>query len=88
MTLARDQELVLETIARLGNGNTTSPVTISAIHHAFSDMDVRDLVVHLGVLIDQGLITNAGTTREKIGNRYVITPKGLAYGNRDAGKHS
>jgi DNA-binding MarR family transcriptional regulator len=87
MTLTRKQETVLATIVRLGKGTTTIPVTISAIHATFSDMDVSDLVLHLGGLIDNGLIKNAQPTKERIGNTYVITPDGFDYYNRNSGKH-
>lgn len=83
MTLNKDQEMVLETIFELGKGITTTPVTIGAIHHAFSDMDVRDLVKHLLALMESGLIENAAKTQEKIGNTFVITQKGIDYCNRN-----
>ncbi|MDD1694330.1 MAG: hypothetical protein LUQ71_06355 [Methanoregula sp.] len=83
MTLNKDQVKVLETISRLGKGSITTPVTISAVHHAFSDMDVSDLVLHLLVLLESGLIENTGKTTEKIGNTFVITLKGIDYYNRN-----
>jgi hypothetical protein len=86
MTLNGDQEMVLTAIFNLGKGDITTPVTIGAIHHAFSDMDVRDLVKHLLVLLDAGLIANAGKTTEKIGNTFVITSKGIDYYNRNIGR--
>mgnify|MGYP001478949718 CR=1 FL=1 len=77
MILTQEQNQVLGTIFALGKGNTAVPVTIGAIHGTFSDMDVRDLVMHLGKLIEYGLIKNAQHTTEKIGNIYVITPEGI-----------
>jgi hypothetical protein len=82
MTLTGDQELVLKTIFNLGKGAITTPVTIGAIHHSFSAMDVRDLVGHLLVLLDTGLIENYGESTEKIGNTFVITLQGIDYCNR------
>jgi len=79
VTLNKDQEKVLETIFNLGKGSITTTVTIGAIHHSFSDMDVRDLVTHLLLLLDACLIENAVKTTEKIGNTFVITPKGIEY---------
>ncbi len=83
MTLTGDQELVLKTLFSLGKGSIATPVTIGAIHHSFSAMDVRDLVKHLLVLLDAGLIENAGKATEKIGNTFVITPEGIEYCNRN-----
>jgi len=86
MTLTREQETVLGTIFELGKGTITSPVTISALHGTFSNMDVRDLVEHLGVLIDRGFIENAGNPTGRIGNTYVLTQKGRDYCSRNTGK--
>jgi DNA-binding MarR family transcriptional regulator len=86
MTLTREQETVLGTLFELGKGTITSPVTISALHGTFSDMDVRDLVEHLGVLIDRGFIENAGKPTGRIGNTYVLTPNGGDYYNQTIGK--
>lgn len=83
MTLTRDQETVLATIFTLGKGTITTPVTIGTIHHAFSAMDVRDLVGHLLALLESGLIENAGKATEKIGNTFVITHQGIDYYNRN-----
>lgn len=88
MLLTGNQEIVLATIFELGSGKITVPVTIGAIHGTFSDMDVRDLVGNLGVLLTYGLIRNARKTTERIGNVYVITPGGIEYYNRNIGKHS
>ncbi|MCK9579164.1 MAG: hypothetical protein M0Q92_01790 [Methanoregula sp.] len=85
MTLTVDQELVLKTIFNLGKGSITTPVTIGAIHHSFSDMDVRDLVTHLQALLDAGLIENYGKTMEKISNTFIITPKGISKSRYDDG---
>ena len=82
MTLTRKQEMVLAAIFDLGRGDPARHVIISAVHHSFSDMDVSDLVVQLGALIDTGLIANAKETSERIGNVYVITPEGLDYHHR------
>ena len=79
MILTRDQELVLGAIAGLCREDQGVPVTISAVHHTFTDMDVSDLVLHLGVLLEGGLIRNARQTTEKVSNMYVITPEGLLY---------
>ena len=73
MKLTRNEELVLGAIAGLCKGNPDTPVTIGAIHHTFSDLDVSALVRHLGVLLDAGLIGNARPTMEKLGNE--ITDK-------------
>jgi hypothetical protein len=88
MILTREQETVLGTIFELGEGKINSPVTISALHGTFSNMDVRDLVEHLGVLLDAGLIENAGKTTERIGNTYVLTLKGFDYYTQNVRKHS
>jgi hypothetical protein len=82
MKLTREQELVLGAIVGLGKGNLDAPVTISAIHHSFSDMDVSALVLHLGILIDNGFIRNARQTTERIGNVYVITQNGTDFYTR------
>ncbi|MFA6364731.1 hypothetical protein [Methanoregula sp.] len=87
MILTQEQDLVLSAIFELGKGKSTSPVTIGAIHSTFSNMDVRDLVLHLGKLIEYGLIKNAQHTTEKIGNLYVITLEGIYYYNQNIGKH-
>jgi hypothetical protein len=60
-------------------GRPGVPVTISAVHHTFSEMDVSDLVLHLGILLECGLIRNAPQTTEKISNMYVIMPQALLY---------
>lgn len=73
------QDAVISMIFDLGGGTAALPVTISAIHRTFADMDVRDLVGHLGILIDTGLIANARPAREKIGNEYRMTADGIAY---------
>jgi len=88
MTLTGEQELVLKTIFNLGSGDTTVPVTIGAIHHSFTDMDVSALVRHLSGLLDCGLIANARPGKERIGNTYLITPEGIAYLGRHAGDQS
>jgi hypothetical protein len=79
MILTREQELVLGAIAGLSREDAGVPVMIYDVHHSFRDMDVSDLVPHLGVLLDSGLIRNARPTREKISNMYLLTPEGLAY---------
>ncbi|AGB01798.1 RIO2 family protein [Methanoregula formicica] len=79
ITLNNEQERVLSTIFRLSTGNPTVPVTIGAIHHSFTDMDVSVLVRHLSVLLDLGLIENARPGRERLGNTYRITAAGIAY---------
>ncbi len=88
MKLTRDQELVLGAIAGLSSGDAGVPVTISAVHHTFFDMDVSDLVLHLGILLEGGLIRNARPTMEKISNMYVITPEGMQYYQQDIKKNS
>ncbi len=65
MKLTREQELVLGAIAGLSSGDAGVPVTISAVHHTFYDMDVSDLVLHLGILLEGGLIRNARPAMEK-----------------------
>ena len=87
MTLTRKQELVLAAIFALGRGDPATPVIISAVHHSFTDMDVSDLVVQLGELIDADLITNAKETPERIGNVYRITPEGIRYYDRHIRPH-
>jgi hypothetical protein len=77
MKLTREEEQVLGAIGGLCKGKPATPVTISAIHHTFSDMDVSTLVRHLGILLDNGLIRNARPTTEKLGNTYVITSEGM-----------
>jgi len=86
MTLTGEQKLVLKTIFNLSSGDSSVPVTIGAIHHSFSAMDVRDLVGHLLVLLDAGLIENSGKAIEKIGNTFVITPQGIDYCKRKSKK--
>jgi len=86
MKLTRNEEQVLGAIAGLCKGNPGAPVTIGAIHHTFSDLDVSALVRHLGVLLDAGLIANARPTTEKLGNMFVITPEGLDYYHRNTGE--
>jgi len=83
MRLTKNEEMVLAAIVTLGKGDPATPVIISAIHHAFADMDVSALVVHLGTLLDYGLIRNARDTSERLGNSYVITPDGIGYYNRN-----
>ncbi|MDD5187641.1 MAG: hypothetical protein PHF57_05490, partial [Methanoregula sp.] len=65
MMLTREQETVLGTIFELGKGSVTSPVTISAIHGTFSNMNVSDLVKHLEILIKYRFIDNAQKTTER-----------------------
>lgn len=77
--LTREQDTVIRRIFALGRGAAAVPVTISAIHRTFADMDVRDLVGHLTILIDAGLIGNARPAPEKVGNEYRITADGIAY---------
>jgi hypothetical protein len=86
MKLTHEQEQVLGAIARLCGETPGVPVTIAAVHHTFSDMDVSVLVRHLEVLLDRGFIGNARPTREKIGNTYVLTPGGQDHYHRTAGK--
>jgi len=87
MKLTADQQRVLESIAGLGREECTSPVTIGAIHHTFSDMDVRDLVRHLQILLDMGLIANARQTPDGIGNTFLITAEGIDYYRRNSRKN-
>jgi DNA-binding MarR family transcriptional regulator len=79
MKLTREQEQVLGAIAGLCREDTGALVLISDVHHSFSDMDVSDLVLHLGILLDRGFIRNARPTTEKVSNMYVVTPEGLQY---------
>ena len=79
MKLTREQEQVLGAIAGLCREDPGALVLISDVHHSFSDMNVSDLVLHLGILLDRGLIRNARPTMEKVSNMYVITPDGLQY---------
>jgi len=88
MTLTREQELVLGAIAGLSKEDPRVPVIISSVHHSFPDMDVSELVPHLGVLLESGLIRNARPTQEKISNMYVLTPEGLTYYHRNGKKSS
>jgi len=88
MKLTREQEQVLGAIAGLCREDPGAPVLITEVHHSFSNMDVSDLVLHLGVLLDTGLIRNARQTREKVSNMYVITPEGLQYYHRHIKKVS
>jgi hypothetical protein len=75
--LSREEKIVLAHIGELVKGDLSSPVTIGTLHHTFSDMDVSELVKHLLVLLDKGLINNAGQSREKISNTYVMTQEGI-----------
>jgi hypothetical protein len=86
--LTRDQEQVLRAIAGLSEKDPAAPVTISAVHHSFADMDVSELVPHLGVLLESGLIRNARPTKEKISNMYLITPEGSECYRRNIRKNS
>jgi len=86
MILTPEQEIVLAHTCELAKGTVTVPVTIGALHHTFSDMDVSDLVKHLVGLLDKGLIKNVGQSREKIGNTYVMTPEGIGYLDRNGEK--
>jgi hypothetical protein len=86
MKLTREQETVLAHVCELAKRTVTVPVTIGALHGTFSDMNVSDLVKHLVVLLEEGLIKNAGRSREKISNTYVLTPEGLRYLDREPGK--
>jgi|GEM_PF-1404183 len=79
MILAREQETVLKVIGELGAGNSTVPVPLGGIHDRVPDMDVRDLVRHLEILLSSGLIENARPGREKIGNSFFLTSRGLGY---------
>lgn len=87
MELNREQEIVLGAIVALGNGDSTSEVTISAIHGTFSNMDVRDLFNCLEQLLKAGLIRNARETTERFGNSFVITPEGSHYHHQIIKKH-
>jgi len=88
MKLTREQEQVLGAIAGLCREDPGALVLITDVHHSFSDMNVSDLVLHLGVLLDTGLIRNARQTREKVSNMYVVTPEGLEYCCRHIKKSS
>lgn len=88
MKLTREEEEVLGAIAGLCKGDLNAPVTIGAIHHTFSDMDVSALVRHLGILFDNGLIANARPTTQKLGNTFVITTEGWDEYHRNAGPRS
>jgi hypothetical protein len=79
MMLTPGQRTVLSAIFRLSNADPAVPVTISAIHHSFTDMDVSVLVRHLGVLFELGLIENARPGQEQMGNTCRITAAGVAY---------
>ena len=78
---------MLDAIVGLWRENPGVPVTISAIHHAFTDMDVSDLVLHLGILLETGLIVNARPTRERIGNAFAITAEGMECHRGSAGRN-
>lgn len=88
MKLSREEEEVLAAIAGLCRGDTAAPVTIGAIHHSFTDMDVSALVRHLGILFDNGLIANARPAREKLGNTFFITAEGMDEYHRHTGNRS
>ena len=88
MKLTREQEQVLGAVAGLCREDPGALVLITDVHHSFSDMNVSDLVLHLGVLLERGLIRNARQTTEKVSNMYVITPEGLAYYRRHIKKVS
>lgn len=80
MILAREQDLVLKVIGELDAGNRTVPVPLGVIHDRVPDMDVRDLVRHLEILLSSGLIENARLGgREKIGNSFFLTSRGRGY---------
>ena len=85
MDLTTDQESVLASVFRLSGGAPAVPVTISAIHHTFRAMDVSDLVGHLLVLLDRGLIENYRPTTGRIGNTVVLTHQGILYCSRGGG---
>jgi hypothetical protein len=87
MTLTRGQAQVLDAIIGLWRENPGVPVTISAIHHTFTDLDVSDLVLHLGTLLDRGLIANARPTTERIGNTFVVTAGGMEFYQGSTGKN-
>jgi hypothetical protein len=84
MDLTADQERVFASIITLSAGNRTVPVTIGAIHGTFSAMDVRDLVVHLQVLLRCKLIENAKPAHEGISNSFLVTPGGWDYYHRES----
>ncbi|MFA7304288.1 MAG: hypothetical protein WC015_07255 [Methanoregula sp.] len=86
MMLTTEQETVLGTIFELGKGSVTTPVTISAIHGTFSNMNVSDLVRHLEILIKYRFIDNAQKTTERLSNTFVITPEGIKYYNENIKK--
>jgi hypothetical protein len=83
MKLTADQEKVFAAIVALSAGNRTVPVAIGAIHGTFSDMDVRDLVGYLKMLIHYDLIKNAKPAPEGINNSFLVTPEGWEYYHRE-----
>ena len=84
MELTADQEKVFAAIVALSAGNRTVPVTIGAIHGTFSDMDVRDLVGHLMILIRCNLIENAKPAPGGISNSFLVTSGGWVYYYRES----
>ena len=84
MKLTENQEKVFATIVALSGGNCTVPVTIGAIHGTFSDMDVRDLVGHLMILIRCNLIENAKPAPGGISNSFLVTHGGWEYYRRES----
>jgi len=84
MKLTEEQEKVLAAIVALSGGNCTVPVAIGSIHGTFSDMDVRDLVNHLKMLIHYDLIENAKPAPGGISNSFLVTPGGWEYYHRES----
>jgi hypothetical protein len=79
MALTNEEERVLATIAALCKGDTSTPVTIGAIHGRCQDLDVRDLVRCLKVLLHNGYVENVKPAPEGIGNSFYLTTKGREY---------
>jgi hypothetical protein len=79
MALTKEEERVLAMIAALCKGDTSTPVTIGAIHERCQDLDVRDLVRCLNILLRKGYVENVKPTPEGIGNSFYLTTGGREY---------
>jgi len=79
MELTAEEERVLATISGLCKGDLSVPVTIGAIHERCQDLDVRDLVRCLKILLRNGCVENVKQTPEGIGNSFYLTACGQDY---------